>query len=240
MKELEKTEQMWRHRIELQRHQNQTAQTAIVEQILKSTASNQEGQALCRRIQRAETLSNQMVHQPVESKWLSLLRHNASLLFDSLQHIKIAKAENRNARLSMDKEQIDGDVYDQKKTLERQQRDVQEHQRRVEQVEHQCDQHEKLLAQKENQLVHYRTSVQELRLTLQKNPCRSEEERQLKAVKEQLEQSDAAAETLQRQWHLAQQYLISIATIRDQQAAQQENLRDGNIIDILHPTQGQI
>ena len=50
----------------------------------------------------------------------------------------------------------------------------------------------------------------------------------MKAMKQQLEESGRNAEAVQTEWYLAEQHLISVANVRDQQTVQQENLRDGN------------
>ena len=47
-------------------------------------------------------------------------------------------------------------------------------------------------------------------------------------MKQQLEESGRNAEAVQTEWYLAEQHLISVANVRDQQTVQQENLRDGN------------
>ena len=62
--QLRRAEENGRQRIEKDRVNNQMAQAAIVEHVLKSAASDQEGQALCRQIQQVEIISNQVVRTP--------------------------------------------------------------------------------------------------------------------------------------------------------------------------------
>jgi len=59
--ELEKLRQVWQQRTENQRCENDSAQEAIVEELLQNTALDQQGKSLCRKIQQSETLSNQLV-----------------------------------------------------------------------------------------------------------------------------------------------------------------------------------
>lgn len=80
--------------------------------------------------------------------------------------MQLAKAENRNARLAMDKEQLEGSVDEMNKSLEQQRRDAQHLQRRVEQLTQQCHHNDKLLVRMEHQLVRSRTLIQELNITL--------------------------------------------------------------------------
>ena len=78
--------------------------------------------------------------------------------------MQIAKAENRNARLSMAKEQAVGDVHDLSKTLEQQRRDAEHLQRRLDQLQQQCRSNDKILTRREHHLLRTRNSIQQLEI----------------------------------------------------------------------------
>lgn len=80
--------------------------------------------------------------------------------------MQIVKAENRNARLLMDTEQLRSEAEEQTKALEEQQRRVEQAQRRLQRVQQQSEQLDKLQASKERHLVGVKTTLHELRLTL--------------------------------------------------------------------------
>ena len=63
----------------------------------------------------------------------------------------------------------------------------------------------------------------------QEQPCRSEEERQLKAVQENIEECRRKAESVQLEWRQAEQQLIAVAMVRDQQSIQLERLSIGTL-----------
>lgn len=77
-------------------------------------------------------------------------------------------------------------------------------------------------------LLRYKTSLEELKTTLQENEGhRTEEERILKGLQMQLDECRRATEATQRRWSDAEQHLINVAMARDQQAVQEEKLREG-------------
>ena len=80
--------------------------------------------------------------------------------------MQIFKAENRNARLLMNMEQLRNDAEEQSKTLDEQQRRVDQAQRRLLRLHHQSEQLDKLRASKDRHLVGAKTTLHELRLTL--------------------------------------------------------------------------
>lgn len=89
---------------------------------------------------------------------------------------------------------------------------------------------QQLLERKEAVLLRYKTSLDELRLMLQEGDGhRTEEERIIKGLQEQLDECRRSTESTQRRWSETEQNLISVAMARDYQAVQEEKLREGEL-----------
>ena len=142
----------------------------------------------------------------------------------------MAGVESRNGRLMLDLEQLERDLMAQNRLLEEKEFLVKEKDNQQLKLDQDLAERRKLLERKESQLSKCRSTLEELLATsLEFNKFRSEEERALKSLQDQLNQCRTETESIHRQWSDAEQSLISVAMIRDQQAVQEEKLRQGKI-----------
>lgn len=142
----------------------------------------------------------------------------------------MAGVESRNGRLMLDLEQLERDLMAQNRLLEEKEFLVKEKDNQQLKLDQDLAERRKLLERKESQLSKCRSTLEELLATsLELNKFRSEEERALKSIQDQLNQCRTETESIHRQWSDAEQSLISVAMIRDQQAVQEEKLRQGKI-----------
>ena len=140
----------------------------------------------------------------------------------------MAGVESRNGRLMLDLEQLERDLVAQNRLLEEKESVVKEKDNQQLKLDQELAERRKLLERKESQLSKCRSTLEELLATsLELNKFRSEEERQLKSLQDQLNQCRSETESIQKQWSAAEQSLISVAMVRDQQAVQEEKLRQG-------------
>lgn len=149
----------------------------------------------------------------------------------------MACVESRNGRLMLDLEQLERDLAAQNRLLEEKESLVKDKDSEQVSLDLELAERRKLLERKEAQLVRYRSTLEELIATsLELNKFRSEEERVLKSLQDQVKQCRNETESIQRQWSDAGLLLLSVAMARDQQAVEEDKLRQGNflILSIHH------
>lgn len=143
------------------------------------------------------------------------------------QDLEIAKAESRNGRAFLERDDLEKEVQERAKELEEKEGQVAVKDGQIKRLEAELNETQKLLERKEAHLVRQKTTLEELRATLEKNEDRTEEERVLRLLHQQLDQVRRDTESLQRQWSDAEQLLLSVAMARDHQSVQEEKLREG-------------
>jgi len=140
----------------------------------------------------------------------------------------MASMESRNGRLMLDLEQLERDLTAQNRLLEEKKSLVKDKDNEQVNLDQELAERRKLLERKEAQLVRYRSTLEELLATsLELNKFRSEEERVLKSLQDQVNQCRNETESIQRQWSDAELALLTVAMARDQQAVEEDKLRQG-------------
>ena len=152
------------------------------------------------------------------------------LCWPSSQDLEIAKAESRNGRAFLERDDLEKELQEKAKELEEKEAQVAVKDGQIKRLEAELTEQQKLLERKEAHLGRQKATLEELRATMEKSEARTEEERVLKVFQEQLDQVRRATETLQRQWSDAEQQLLGVAMTRDHQAVEEEKLREGECV----------
>lgn len=142
--------------------------------------------------------------------------------------MKLAEAENRNARLLIERDDLDKELaasarklHD--KTAKRSVLDAAlgAHRQRLVDLQ-------KVGERKDAHLVRLKGRLVELGLVrAESDGTRNDEERAIKALHEQLDKLRRDCDELQRQWSRAEQHLIGVAMASDSQTVQEDKLREG-------------
>lgn len=141
--------------------------------------------------------------------------------------MEIAKAESRNCRTLLERDDVEKELQEKQKELEEKEAQVAIKECQIKRLEAELNEQQKLLERKEAHLVRQKTTLEELRAMFDENEARTEEERALKALHQQLDDVRRATETMQRQWSEAEHLVLSVAMTRDHQAVEEEKLREG-------------
>ncbi|XP_046449237.1 coiled-coil domain-containing protein 40-like [Daphnia pulex] len=188
-------------RLQAQRCKNKTLEAAILDQVYRSVACDQEAQAIYRHIRQMEEASTEL-------------------------DFEIAKAESRNGRALLERDDLEKELQEKTKELEEKQGQVAARDGQIKRLEAELSEQQKLLERKEMHWAKQKVTLDELRATLEENQARTEEERVVRALQEQLDQVRQTTDSLQRQWSEAEQQLLQVAMTRDIQAVEEEKLRE--------------
>ncbi|KAI9562849.1 hypothetical protein GHT06_010304 [Daphnia sinensis] len=188
-------------RLQAQRCKNKTLEAAILDQVYRSVACDQEAQAIYRHIRQMEDNSTAL-------------------------DFEIAKAESRNGKALLERDNLEKELQEKRKELEEKEAQVALKDGQIKQLEMELGEQQKLLERKEMHWVRQKTMLDELLATLEENQARTEEERVLRVLQEQLDQIRQATDSFQRQWSETEQQLLQVAMTRDLQAVEEGKLRD--------------
>ena len=147
--------------------------------------------------------------------------------FKNLQRLQVAQKDNRNARMSMERDALQSELKSRAQHLEEKHRELDTWEQIQRQHQHQLDEHQKALERKSDHLVKLRSSITELETLLAEDRCQTEEQRQLKSLQHQLDECRSKTESIQQQWSKAEHHLLNLAMTRDHQSLEEEKIRDG-------------
>lgn len=150
-------------------------------------------------------------------------------MFQNKKHFEIAKAESRNGKALLERDNLEKELQEKRKELEEKEAQVAVKDGQIKRLEVELGDHQNLLERKEMHRVRQKALLDELVATLEENQARTEDERVLRVLQEQLDQIRQSTDSLQRQWSDAEQQLLQVAMTRDLQAVEEGKLRDGQI-----------
>lgn len=158
-----------------------------------------------------------------------ILRDSFLIVFQTKtkQDFEIAKAESRNGKALLERDNLEKELQENRKELAEKEAQVALKDGQIKQLEMELGEQQKLLERKEMHWVRQKAMLDELLATLEENQARTEEERVLRVLQEQLDQIRRATDSFQRQWSEAEQQLLQVAMTRDLQAVEEGKLRDG-------------